>query len=60
MKITRQPERTWKKTEETSNLESEDDSRKRKLPTRLISESESGTDIDSDIEDKKKTSLISV
>lgn len=42
-----------KKAEETSNLESEEDSRKRKLPTRLISESESGTDIDSDIEDKK-------
>ncbi|XP_061180189.1 uncharacterized protein LOC133188704 [Saccostrea echinata] len=39
-----------KKAEETSNLESEEDSRKRKQPSRLISESESGTDIESDTE----------
>ncbi|XP_062569804.1 uncharacterized protein LOC134231846 [Saccostrea cucullata] len=45
-----------KKAEETSNLESEEDSRKRKLPARLISESESGTDIESDEEGKRKPS----
>lgn len=41
-----------KKAEETSNLESEEESRKRKLPARLISESDNDTDIESDIEGK--------
>ena len=39
-----------KKAEETSNLESEEDSRKRKPTRRLISESRSETDDDSDLD----------
>ncbi|XP_052707614.1 DNA topoisomerase 2-alpha-like isoform X2 [Crassostrea angulata] len=46
-----------KKAEETSNLESEEESRKRKLPARLISESDNDTDIESDIEGKTLPSL---
>lgn len=54
MKTMIQPGKTLKKTEETSNLESEDpeESRKRKLPARLISESDNDTDIESDSEGK--------
>lgn len=41
-----------KKAEEASNLASDEESRKRKLPARLISESDNDTDTESDIEGK--------
>lgn len=44
-----------KKAEETSYMESEEESRKRKLPARLISESDNDTDIESDIEEGEET-----